>query len=459
MPKLSWLPSDSTATVLIIGMVGLGVVTMVVFVFVWKRSKLNWYEKNLLEIARSDAEIIRYKNYVDDDDTTSMDTCDLEAGTVSTARHSSPGSRPRNEIFTSYKRHGSLPSLDSLSKSMEVKPTKIQPDLSDKFYVPLKKLEYRGSCSMFRGVDMTKIDKDLYDSNRHSCYPSEIPVLGPCGSLQLSLFHDLQLNVLRVTLLQVKDLTARKTSSNPNPYFKVSLMPVDGPKLKQTYQSNIYKNQRSLTLEEQFFFDVAKHPIDDYNLQIIVFDRDESTVDESIGCCWLGLSRINFSAKVNKTKAIFWLEIMPVENENENARGEIMFSVSYLSKAQRLILNVIKARNLVAPEDLNEPPDPCIRVTAICNNKKLKTKKTAVRKATYDPVYNESLTFNIPKNSLCDTILLINVLHEPHAFKTGRLIGHLELPLHKSKDLWRSLIKGGDSQFSWYTLELNKRSQ
>lgn len=43
------------------------------------------------------------------------------------------------------------------------------------------------------------------------------------------------------------------------------------------------------------------------------------------------------------------------------------------------------------------------------NEKRLKRKKTSAKKNTKNPQYNESLIFTIPKNSLCDTVLEIEV--------------------------------------------------
>lgn len=97
--------------------------------------------------------------------------------------------------------------------------------------------------------------------------------------------------------------------------------------------------------------------------------------------------------------------------------------------------------------------DPSVKITAFCKSKRLKQKRTAVKKATYNPTYNEALTFNIPKNSLCDIVLSISVCHEPHTFRASKVMGKVEIPLHKCKDLWRAVIRGEDSKAKWYQLE------
>lgn len=105
----------------------------------------------------------------------------------------------------------------------------------------------------------------------------------------------------------------------------------------------------------------------------MVYDFDQYSVDECIGCCWLSLNRVDIPDDP-ALKTVFWAEIMPVESSDEvwnfpicpprydqiadfqEGVGDILFSISYLSKAQRLIVTVMKARNLVASDDMVAPP-------------------------------------------------------------------------------------------------------
>lgn len=51
-----------------------------------------------------------------------------------------------------------------------------------------------------------------------------------------------------------------------------------------------------------------------------------------------------------------------------------------------------------------------IRVTLLNNgDKRTKRKKTSAKKNTKNPQFNESLSFSVAKNSLCDIILEIEV--------------------------------------------------
>lgn len=55
-----------------------------------------------------------------------------------------------------------------------------------------------------------------------------------------------------------------------------------------------------------------------------------------------------------------------------------------------------------------------IRVSILNKSeKRIKRKKTSSKKNTHCPQFNEALTFNVPKTSLCDTVLEIEVHYLP----------------------------------------------
>lgn len=69
------------------------------------------------------------------------------------------------------------------------------------------------------------------------------------------------LNLLTVKLIQASNLTARRSDANPNPYFKINLVPPEPTSHTQSYQTKAYKSQRSPDLGDEFVFDV-NHKID-----------------------------------------------------------------------------------------------------------------------------------------------------------------------------------------------------
>ena len=56
------------------------------------------------------------------------------------------------------------------------------------------------------------------------------------------------------------------------------------------------------------------------------------------------------------------------------------------------------------------PADPYVKVCLLCQGRRIKKKKTTVKKSTLNPVYNEALVFDIPNENIEDVTLLVKVV-------------------------------------------------
>lgn len=54
--------------------------------------------------------------------------------------------------------------------------------------------------------------------------------------------------------------------------------------------------------------------------------------------------------------------------------------------------------------------DPYVKVYLICQGKRIKKKKTSVKKSTLCPVYNEALVFDVPSENIDDVSLIVKVI-------------------------------------------------
>ncbi|CAD5227388.1 unnamed protein product [Bursaphelenchus okinawaensis] len=394
----------------------------IVFLVHSKRNRLNWYDQNLLEMAHSPPHYMRCK---------AMPRLDTEDDERMDFPHSSDIARKQSRI-------------------RKVKKELVG-DVSNMFHVP----KITQHTSMFAKLSQSDIDRGLYTTNvAESSYDEDS---GFCGSLKLALYMDTNLNLLTVRLKQATDLVAKRQDGYPNPYFKVSLDVPDQTRPKSEQQTKVAKNTASPAIEEDFFFQVSLEKVGQCRLEIMVYDYDQFSVDECIGYCWLTLGRVAIST-VKEQPTIFWAEVLPFDDDSGSGFGEVLFSLTYLSKAQRLTVNVFKARNLNT-ENMDTFSSNAIRVSIMNNSeKRLKRKKTSSKKNTRNPQYNESLTFGITKSSLCDTILEIEAIHEYGTFGMGsKILGRMELPLHQCKDLWRAIIREEKSQARWYPLDAPPR--
>uniref|UniRef100_A0A914E1X3 C2 domain-containing protein n=1 Tax=Acrobeloides nanus TaxID=290746 RepID=A0A914E1X3_9BILA len=305
---------------------------------------------------------------------------------------------------------------------------------------------------MYENPEQSQIDRGLYQTTMDSESGYDDEASSSCGSIKISLFYDNNLGLMTVVLKQANELVPKRQDGYPNPYFKVTLDVPDSTHAKTQQQSKIYRNTSSPIIEEEFFFQVPNGALGQCRLEILVFDFDQFSVDECIGYCWLTLGRVTVSTN-QEIPTIFWAEVLPFDDDIGSGYGEILLSLAYLSKAQRLTVNVFKARNLPA-DNGDSFSSNAIRITLMINDKRIKRKKTSSKKNTRNPQFNESLTFSIPKSSLCGINLEIEAIHEHGTFGMGcKVLGRMELPLHKCKDLWRDIIREEKSQARWYSLE------
>ncbi|VTJ73954.1 Hypothetical predicted protein [Marmota monax] len=89
--------------------------------------------------------------------------------------------------------------------------------------------------------------------------------------------------------------------------------------------------------------------------------------------------------------------------------GELNFSLCYLPTAGRLTVTIIKASNLKAM-DLTGFSDPYVKASLISEGRRLKKRKTSIKKNTLNPTYNEALVFDVAPESVENVGLSIAVV-------------------------------------------------
>ncbi len=55
-------------------------------------------------------------------------------------------------------------------------------------------------------------------------------------------------------------------------------------------------------------------------------------------------------------------------------------------------------------------PDPYVKVYLICDGRRLKKRKTTIKKSTLNPAYNEAIIFDIPPENVEQVSLSIMVM-------------------------------------------------
>ena len=54
--------------------------------------------------------------------------------------------------------------------------------------------------------------------------------------------------------------------------------------------------------------------------------------------------------------------------------------------------------------------DPYVKVSLMCQGKRIKKKKTSIKRSTLNPVYNEAIVFDVPQENVEEVSLLIKVV-------------------------------------------------
>ncbi|CAL2051588.1 unnamed protein product [Caenorhabditis brenneri] len=386
------------------------VVLFVSFLLVKGKNKLNWYDQNVLDM----------------------------------------GEHPTHRRCTTIYRTNTDDTTNELKLGDSIPPSTTnipKGDLSNLFMIPKVK---RGQRGMFSNLHQNQFDRGLYQFPTGDESACSSVTMSAVGSIQLSVSHDVNLNLLTVSIVKAVDLPTKREDDLPNPFMKVSLEIPDSKKPNVDHQTKVYNGTASPTINEDFYFSVTSQQVSTCRLEVMVYDYDQFSVDECVGYCWLTLGRINEHFE-HDLPTLFWAEVLPYEDGENKGYGQVLFALSYLSHAQRLTMNIFKVRNV----RFRNGGNVALRVTLLDGEEKpLKKKKTSQKKAARSVQFNECLTFSIPKHTLCEVYLTVELITETGTFGiASRTLSRMQLPLHKCKDLWRAIIREEKSQARWYPFE------
>ncbi|KAH0631227.1 hypothetical protein JD844_005463 [Phrynosoma platyrhinos] len=112
---------------------------------------------------------------------------------------------------------------------------------------------------------------------------------------------------------------------------------------------------------------------------------------------------------------------------NVEVRGCIQFSLQYDSIKRELHIQVIQCRDLA--EAKKQRSDPYVKTYLLPDKSNHSKRKTAVKKRTIDPIFNETLKYKIEKADLLGRILNLSVWHHD-ALSRNLFMGEVELALN-----------------------------
>ncbi|UYV67688.1 SYT9 [Cordylochernes scorpioides] len=183
--------------------------------------------------------------------------------------------------------------------------------------------------------------------------------------------------------------------------------------------SQVHRKNLNPVFNETFVFGLTQDQLTSRTLQFSVYDFDRFSRHDLIGHVIVrGLGDLcDVSRDVE-----YVMDIVGVTQEKKDL-GELLLSLCYLPTAGRLTVTVVKARSLKAMDitgssdnlvEINQAAcgvtDPYVKVSLICHSKRIKKKKTSVKKSTLHPVYNEALVYDVPAENIEDVDLAVKVI-------------------------------------------------
>ncbi|XP_076749279.1 synaptotagmin 4 isoform X2 [Xylocopa sonorina] len=216
------------------------------------------------------------------------------------------------------------------------------------------------------------------------------------GQLVFKLRYVNEQNALGVTVVNCKGLPAREQNATSDPYVKLKLLPDKQHQAK----TRVLRNTRDPVYDEDFtFFGISKDQLQKISLHFIVLSFDRYSRDDIIGELTCALSSVPGLENADNQEISLCRKICPRSLKIQSqGRGELLVSLCWQPISSRLIVVVLKARNL-PKMDVTGLADPYVKIYLLYNNQRIAKKKTRVKKRTLSPVFNESFIFDMPNGA------------------------------------------------------------
>ncbi|TRY91641.1 hypothetical protein DNTS_017031 [Danionella cerebrum] len=256
-------------------------------------------------------------------------------------------------------------------------------------------------------------NSDLKEEDSES---KEAPKL---GKLLYTLDYNFTDSTLVVGVIQAEGLAAMDMSGYSDPYVKVYLLP---------------------DKKKKFETKVPYAELGGKTLVMTVYDFDRFSKHDAIGDVRVQMNKVDFSHLTEE-----WRDLLKAEKEEQERLGDICLSLRYVPTAGKLTVVVLEAKNL-KKMDVGGLSDPYVKIHLMQNGKRLKKKKTTIKKNTLNPYYNESFSFEVTSEQIQKVQIVVTALDYDKIGKNDA-IGKVFLGLNSS----------GTEQRHWSDMLANPR--
>uniref|UniRef100_A0A8C6HZP8 Double C2-like domain-containing protein n=1 Tax=Mus spicilegus TaxID=10103 RepID=A0A8C6HZP8_MUSSI len=274
------------------------------------------------------------------------------------------------------------------------------------------------------------------------------------GTLDFSLLYDQENNALHCTISKAKGLKPMDHNGLADPYVKLHLLP--GASKANKLRTKTLRNTLNPSWNETLtYYGITDEDMVRKTLRISVCDEDKFRHNEFIGETRVPLKKL----KPNHTKtfSICLEKQLPVDKAEDKSleeRGRILISLKYSSQKQGLLVGIVRCAHLAAM-DANGYSDPYVKTYLKPDVDKKSKHKTAVKKKTLNPEFNEEFCYEIKHGDLAQKTLEVTVW-DYDIGKSNDFIGGVVLGINaKGERLkhWFDCLKNKDKRIErWHTL-------
>ncbi|XP_036380494.1 double C2-like domain-containing protein beta [Megalops cyprinoides] len=274
------------------------------------------------------------------------------------------------------------------------------------------------------------------------------------GTLDFSLLYDQENNALHCTINKAKGLKPMDHNGLSDPYVKLHLLP-GASKANKLRTKTLRNTLNPVWSETLTYYGITDEDMVRKTLRISVCDEDKFRHNEFIGETRIPLKKL----KPNQTKNFYnclekQLPIDKTDDKSLEERGRIMISLKYSSQKSGLIVGIIRCAHLAAM-DANGFSDPYVKTYLKPDENKKSKHKTAVKKKTLNPEFNEEFFYEIKYAELSKKTLEVTVW-DYDIGKSNDFIGGVSLGINANGERlkhWFDCLKNKDKKIErWHTL-------
>ncbi|KPP57121.1 synaptotagmin-9-like [Scleropages formosus] len=217
-----------------------------------------------------------------------------------------------------------------------------------------------------------------------------------CGQLYFMLKYDLDLEQLIVKIHKALDLPAKDFSGSSDPYVKIYLL----PDRKTKHQTKVHRKTLNPVFDEVFLFPVPYAELTSRKLHFSVYDFDRFSRHDIIGQVVVE-NLLELPDILSETRLC-----RDIQHVKTQRATELPALQPTSPTFHPLCLPLLPWCRRVACF----PLDPYVKVSLMCEGRRLKKRKTSTKRNTLNPVYNEAIVFDVPPENIDQISLLIAVM-------------------------------------------------